>query len=108
MKVKYPYAYVDFNGITKFAGKLDSIKFLRNLIKAMHNDDDFAVAMAELMDFNELVTGFWEDTDYEDVAIDAVYWFKSDYREWYGLRERGREDNDWVIVSDDESIVVSG
>ena len=108
---KYPTVELVFQGDTDsftITGKLDSAEFLHQIIKAMESNDEFAEAMANWFDpeYNDMV---WEDTTYEEVAIDMVDWFKSDYREFKALESRGRAGMDgWVAISEDESITISG
>ena len=106
----YPTVTVcfNYNGArhTMVSGKLGSSTFVRDLISAMRSDDDFAVAMADMVNPG-LANQVWEDTTYEYIAINAVDWFKADYGEWKSLKDRGREDSDfWSFISDDESIEV--
>ena len=99
--------FVDDSGRhTMVSGKLDDPTFIQDLVAAMKSDDDFAASMADMID-PDINNQVWEDTTYDNVAIDAIDWFKQDYDEWKSLKSRGREDSDfWVFISDDESIEV--
>ena len=105
----YPIVELSYNGgEVVITGKLDSPDFLHQIIQAMQINDGFAQAMVDWFDpdYNNMT---WEDTTYEDVAIDMVDWFESDYEEYKALESRGRASSDgWVVISEDESIVVSG
>lgn len=107
---KYPTVTVclNANGERKHmaSGNLDSAKLVQDIVSAMKLYDDFAEAMADMVN-PDLNNQPWEDTIYEDIAADAVDWFKQDYNEWKSLKDRGREDSDfWALISDDESIEV--
>ena len=107
---EYPYATLCFvvDGVRHHmvSGRLGSPLYTTNVITAMKSDDDFAVAMADVVG-PELNNQVWEDTTYEYVATNAVDWFKQDYDEWKSLKDRGREDSDfWSFISNDESIEV--
>ena len=54
----------------------------------------------------EYTTMEWDYSIYEEIAIGIVDFCKADYREWMALKSRGREDGDWVVISEDESIVI--
>ena len=107
----YPHVIVRFNSDDGKAHqmvseKLDSPAFIQDLVAAMKSDDDFAAAMADMIDPG-INNQIWEDATYDKIAIDAIDWFKQDYDEWKSLKSRGREDSDfWVFISDDESIEV--
>ena len=107
---KYPTVTVclNANGELKHmaSGNLDSTKLVQDIVSAMKLYDDFATAMADMIN-PELNNQPWEDTTYEDIVADAIDWFKQDYNEWKSLKSRGREDSDfWAFISDDESIEV--
>lgn len=103
---KYPVVTLSFEGEDLASGILDSGEFIQDIVKAMHQNDEFAMAMADF--FNpETNNETWEDTTYEEVAIGIVDFCKDQYREWKSLQSRGREDNPFVIISEDESIVIS-
>lgn len=105
----YPVAELSYNGgEVDITGKLDSPDFLHQIIQAMQTNYGFAQAMADWFDpeYNDMV---WEDTTYEEIAVEMVDWFKSDYREYKALESRGRASSEgWIVISEDESIVVSG
>lgn len=103
---KYPVVTLSFEGEDMATGRLDSEEFVQGIVKAMHQNDEFAMAMADFFD-PETNNEAWEDTTYEAVATGIVDFCKSDYREWEALKSRGREDGDWVVISEDESIVIS-
>lgn len=103
---KYPVATVSFQGVDMATGRLDSGEFVQGIVKAMHQNDEFATAMADFFD-PESNNEIWEDTTYEEIAIDIADFCKADYREWKALKSRGREDGGWVVISEDESIVIS-
>ena len=107
----YPFVAVCWNAgsgerLHMAAGNLDSADLIHSIISAMELYDGFATAMADMID-PELNNQPWEDTTYENIAIDAVDLFKQNYDEWKSLKSRGREDSDvWTFISDDESIEV--
>lgn len=103
---KYPVATVSFHDVDMATGRLDSEEFVQGIVKAMHQNDEFATAMADFFD-PETNNEIWEDTTYEEVAIGIVDFCKDQYREWESLQSRGREDNPFIIISEDESIVIS-
>jgi len=105
---RYPGVYIDFRGIPMISGvELNSSIFLQKLVEAMRNNDAFAEAMAEFIDYDTYANGvLWEDITYENLAIDTQDYLMADFNEWESLMERGREDNDWCVISDDESIEI--
>jgi hypothetical protein len=103
--IKYPVVTLSSEG-ENITGRLDSGEFIQAIVKAMHQNDEFAMAMANFFD-PEINNEIWEDTTYEEVAIGIIDFCKDQYREWKSLQSRGREDNPFIIISEDESIVIS-
>lgn len=103
--VKYPVVTLSSER-ENITGRLDSGEFIQAIVKAMHQNDEFAMAMANFFD-PEINNEIWEDTTYEEVAIGIIDFCKDQYREWKSLADRGREDNPFIIISEDESIVIS-
>ena len=103
---RYPVVTVSFHGADMATGRLDSGELVQGIVQAMHQNDEFAMAMANFFD-PEINNEIWEDTTYEEIAIGIVDFCKDQYREWKALQSRGREDNPFVIISEDESIVIS-
>ena len=104
--ISYPVACLEFNGQVKANAPLDSGDFIQQFTLAMMNDDAFADAAAKFHGIDDLPT-VWEDVTYEEIAINLTDFFMQDYREWKALTDRGREHNPWLVISEDESIVVS-
>lgn len=103
---EYPVVTLTYHEEDIASGRLDSAAFVQSIVAAMHGDNSFAEAMADFFD-PEINNEIWEDTTYEEIAIGIVDFCKSQYREWKALQSRGREDNPFIIISDDESIVIS-
>ena len=102
---KYPVVTLSFKGKDIATGNLDSGEFVQGIVKAMHQNDEFATAMGDFFD-PEINNEIWEDTTYEEVAIGIVDFCEDQYREWKSLQSRGREDSPFVVISEDESIVI--
>ena len=105
--IAYPWVTVEFHGEIKAYGSLkDDASLIKNIMEAMRRDDAFAKAMSDFYN-PEYTTMEWDYSTYEEIAIGIVDFCKADYREWAALKSRGREDGDWVVISEDESIVIS-
>lgn len=105
--ITYPWVTVEFHGEIKAYGSLkDDASLIKNIMEAMRRDDAFAKAMSDFYN-PEYTTMEWDYSTYEEIALGIVDFCKSDYREWEALKSRGREDGDWVVISEDESIVIS-
>lgn len=104
--IAYPWVTVEFHGEIKAYGSLKDDSLVHNIMEAMRRDDAFAKAMSDLYN-PEYTTMEWDYSIYEEIALGIVDFCKADYREWEALKSRGREDGDWVVISEDESIVIS-
>lgn len=105
--ITYPWVTVEFHGEIKAYGSLkDDASLIKNIMEAMRRDDAFAKAMSDMYN-PEYTTMEWDYSTYEEIAIGIVDFCKADYREWAALKSRGREDGDWAVISEDESIVIS-
>jgi hypothetical protein len=105
--ITYPWVTVEFHGEIKAYGSLkDDASLIKNIMEAMRRDDAFAKAMSDFYN-PEYTTMEWDYSTYEEIAIGIVDFCKADYREWEALKNRGREDNTWAVISDDGSIVIS-
>lgn len=112
--ITYPVACLEFNGQVKANAPLDSNDFLQQFTLALQNDDAFANAAATFHGTEEWGTTepdnlpeLWENVTADELAINLTDFFMQDYREWKALTDRGREHNPWLVISEDESIVVS-
>ncbi len=97
---KYPVATISFHGVDMATGRLDSGEFVQGIVKAMHQNDEFATAMADFFDPGTN-NAIWEDTTYEEVATGIVDFCKDMYV------ESTNEGEPFVVISEDESIVIS-
>ena len=68
--VKYPVVTLSSEG-ENITGRLDSGEFIQAIVKAMHQNDEFATALANFFD-PESNNEIWEDTTYEEVAIGII------------------------------------
>lgn len=104
--ITYPWVTVEFHGEIKAYGNLKDASLIKNIMEAMRRDDAFAKAMSDFYN-PEYTTMEWDYSIYEEIALGIVDFCKDQYREWQSLTERGREDNPFIIISEDESIVIS-
>jgi len=104
--IAYPWVTVEFHGEIKAYGNLKDASLVMNIMEAMRRDDAFAKAMSDFYN-PEYTTMEWDYSIYEEIALGIVDFCKDQYREWKSLTNRGREDNPFVIISEDESIVIS-
>lgn len=104
--ITYPWVTVEFHGEIKAYGNLKDASLVMNIMEAMRRDDAFAKAMSDLYN-PEYTTMEWDYSIYEEIALGIVDFCKDQYREWKSLTERGREDAPFVVISEDESIVIS-
>lgn len=104
--ISYPWVTLEFHGEIKAYGNLKDSSLVQNIMEAMRRDDAFAKAMSDFYN-PEYTTMEWDYSIYEEIALGIVDFCKADYREWKALKSRGREDNAWVVISEDESIVIS-
>ena len=104
--ITYPWVTVEFHGDIKAYGNLKDAALVQNIMEAMRRDDAFAKAMSDFYN-PEYTTMEWDYSIYEEIALGIVDFCKDQYREWKSLVERGREDNPFVVISEDESIVIS-